>query len=406
MKFFVPDWDDRIDPGYDFLTERSTLGRHPQRDDVYAHEFFDEPCYDGVLVSRSALAGPKEALIRKAGLRRFLRLPDGMELIGDCGAFGYIEAARPTYETGEVLQFYQDVGVDYGVSVDHIIFPAFPDERDFRYRLTIDNAAEFLQQHRAAGFAYEPVGAVQGWDVLSYQAAAQDLVRMGYRTLAIGGLVRSSSKDILAIVRGVAANVGSTRLHLLGVARDSLTAELLSLGIYSFDSASPIRTAWMSATKNYVLGRKSYTAIRVPFSSPIRGVRNENVISRARTHTSLVDLERHERKAMRSLRAYEAREIGLPAVLAALRAYDAFLTRRTDTPDPHDQRIERYRETLADRPWAQCRCHVCRQVGIEVVIFRGSNRNRRRGFHNVLNFYRQLVEQRRTTLQRAATGSS
>ena len=40
MKFFLPDWDDRVDPGYDFLTDRMTLLRDPYKDDRYAHELF------------------------------------------------------------------------------------------------------------------------------------------------------------------------------------------------------------------------------------------------------------------------------------------------------------------------------------------------------------------------------
>ena len=42
-----------------------------------------------------------------------------------------------------------------------------------------------------------------------------------------------------------------------------------------------------------------------------------------------------------------------------------------------------YEETLKDRPWEDCKCPVCRDLGINVVIFRGAERNRRRGFHNV-----------------------
>jgi hypothetical protein len=30
---------------------------------------------------------------------------------------------------------------------------------------------------------------------------------------------------------------------------------------------------------------------------------------------------------------------------------------------------------------------VCRTWGVEVIIFRGNNRNRRRGFHNTFIFY-------------------
>ena len=46
----------------------------------------------------------------------------------------------------------------------------------------------------------------------------------------------------------------------------------------------------------------------------------------------------------------------------------------------------RYRTTLADKPWRKCDCRICRDVGIEVMIFRASNRNKRRGIHNLAAF--------------------
>ncbi|HIB35779.1 MAG TPA: hypothetical protein EYO26_05210, partial [Dehalococcoidia bacterium] len=45
-----------------------------------------------------------------------------------------------------------------------------------------------------------PIGAVQGWDPSSYAKAAQSYVKMGYNYLGIGGLVRSTTKDILRIL--------------------------------------------------------------------------------------------------------------------------------------------------------------------------------------------------------------
>ncbi len=53
---------------------------------------------------------------------------------------------------------------------------------------------------------------------------------------------------------------------------------------------------------------------------------------------------------------------------------------------------EAYRELLEDRPWELCDCEVCTDIGIEVAIFRGNNRNRRRGFHNTRNFYDQMEQ--------------
>jgi hypothetical protein len=49
-----------------------------------------------------------------------------------------------------------------------------------------------------------------------------------------------------------------------------------------------------------------------------------------------------------------------------------------------------YQEILTARPWERCGCPICREHGIEVAIFRGNNRNRRRGFHNTRRFYDQF----------------
>lgn len=46
-----------------------------------------------------------------------------------------------------------------------------------------------------------------------------------------------------------------------------------------------------------------------------------------------------------------------------------------------------YAELLRERPWRECTCPICEAHGIEVAIWRGNNRNRRRGFHNIYRFY-------------------
>ena len=71
-------------------------------------------------------------------------------------------------------------------------------------------------------------------------------------------------------------------------------------------------------------------------------------------------------------------------MLAALRAYQRIHDARTD-------RTEAYREVLEAAPWRQCPCEVCKQLGHHVILFRGAERNRRRGFHNVWTFYQRLA---------------
>ncbi|QDX41803.1 queuine tRNA-ribosyltransferase tRNA-guanine transglycosylase [Salarchaeum sp. JOR-1] len=56
-----------------------------------------------------------------------------------------------------------------------------------------------------------------------------------------------------------------------------------------------------------------------------------------------------------------------------------------------DGLLEEYRDTLRDRPWEKCECPICETNGIEVCIFRGNDRNRRRGFHNTRRFYDEFA---------------
>ncbi len=57
-----------------------------------------------------------------------------------------------------------------------------------------------------------------------------------------------------------------------------------------------------------------------------------------------------------------------------------------------DDLLAEYQETLRERPWEKCDCPICREHGIQVCIFRGNDRNRRRGFHNTRRFYDEFEE--------------
>ena len=125
--------------------------------------------------------------------------------MGDCGAFGYISEETPPYTTDEILDYYTKFGFNYGVSIDHLIVTATEEQKQFRYELTIHNAEEFLREHRARGLPWEPIGAVQGWDPASYAEAARQYVAMGYKYIGLGGLVRTSTKEVLRVLDPPAA---------------------------------------------------------------------------------------------------------------------------------------------------------------------------------------------------------
>ena len=89
-----------------------------------------------------------------------------------------------------------------------------------RYQITIDNAADFIREHKKQKLDWTPIGAVQGWDPKSYADAAADMVKMGYKYLGLGGLVRSQSPEIIRIMQSVREKVPmDVDIHLFGLAR-------------------------------------------------------------------------------------------------------------------------------------------------------------------------------------------
>jgi hypothetical protein len=106
------------------------------------------------------------------------------------------------------------------------------------------------------------------------------------------------------------------------------------------------------------------------------------------------ELRALEAAAMGALFAYEAGELSVEATLDAVLAYDANLERNS-----HDLTAMRdaYRRTLSDRPWEQCTCAMCGSVGINTLIFRGANRNKRRGAHNTWRLFQQVRMQQKVT---------
>jgi len=60
MRYFIPEWDDHVDPTYNFLTDTLTPDRDPHQDEVYAHEIYPTPNYDAILVSKVVVEASKK----------------------------------------------------------------------------------------------------------------------------------------------------------------------------------------------------------------------------------------------------------------------------------------------------------------------------------------------------------
>ena len=409
MKYFLPDSQDLVDPSFDFRRETRASTRVRQRDDVYAHELFRQPPYDGLLVSKAIVDGhgggvgrytiaQRHRLLR-AGVRDFLRLDatqQPLETMGDCGAFSYVREKVPPFSVSDVLEFYVDGGFDYAISVDHVILGYKPEydthlpavdvvPEDWRERqaLTFDLAAEFKRAHTKQGLRFVPLGVAQGWSPASYAQAVETLQKIGYRYIALGGLVPLKTTEIVDVVRAASEKRHSdTRFHLLGVTRLDQFELFSAAGVASFDSTSPLRQAFKDDKDNYHVAGGAYSAVRVPQVSANPRLKKailSGVVDQA------VAME-HERDCLRLLRAYNAREAPLETVLHALRRYEELFDGKRD-------RTESNRRVLEDRPWEQCACDVCQALGIHVVLFRGAERNRRRGLHNTFVFYQRLQQE-------------
>lgn len=406
MKFFFPDAQDFIDPGFDFARESYSPGRVRQRDDCYAHEFFPEPPYDGLLVSRAIVDGKSGAEEKKytgaqrrrllcVGAREFFRLGSRLEVLGDCGAFSYVREEIPPVTVDEVIDFYEACGVDMGASVDHVILgyradldrglpgsDTVPEAWRGRQQITLDLAQDFLHRHRARGCRFAPLGVAQGWSPASYRQSIEQLQAMGYTRIGLGGMVPLKTQEILACLEAAnGVRRAETQFHLFGVTRCGNALRFQDYGVTSFDSTSPLKQAFMDDRDNYYTPERTYIAVRVPQVE-------KHLKLKRRIQAGEIDQAealRLERACLNGLQSYGRRQLGLDEVLASLREYEQLHDGKKD-------RSREYREVLSARPWAACPCRACRQAGIHVIIFRGAERNRRRGYHNLWLLYRQLHE--------------
>ena len=416
MKFLFSDSLDYIDPEFDFIQERQGARRRPHENDDFPHEHLDFPPYDGLLISRAIVGDAykpgkySEAQcmrFRREGARAFFRFPKTLYpdslVMGDCGAFSYRNLKEPPYTVDDTLEFYEDGGFTHGCSVDHLIFdfidddmPA-PEEARRRQAITLKNAEEFFVASRCLGSGFMPIGVIQGWSAASMSEAAKTLCKMGYDYLAVGGMVPLRISQIKSALTAIRAEVpDKARLHLLGFGKTEHLDELRRYGVASFDTTSPLLRAFKDDRRNYFTSGDGsslhyYKAIRIP-----QAMDNDKLLRQVKkgrlNQEKLLVLES---AALQSVRDYADQRAELTDAVNTVIAYSRYaLWDDAEKEMRNEARLESlrksYTRTLGDRPWEQCPCRICREIGVEVLIFRSSNRNKRRGMHNLQVFYQHL----------------
>jgi hypothetical protein len=327
----------------------------------------------------------------RTGVRDFFRITDpNMPTMGDCGAFAYVREEHPPYSVEEVVDYYQNMGFDYGMSVDHIIFGYDALDRNvdnnwrLRRELTLTLARDFLSDHRKVKARFTPIGVAQGWSPSSYTDSVKRLQEMGYDYIALGGMIGLKSSEILnclARIDGILKpGIG---LHILGVTRIDSIQKFAELGVTSIDSTSPLRQAFKDSKDNYYAPERTFTAIRVP---QVDG--NPQLMRKVKSGKVNQQVARRlEQTCLEQLKRFDRGEATVEGTVDALVTYEELYGEGPSFG-------EIYREVLASAPWKECPCDVCRSLGIHVMIFRGAERNRRRGFHNLYVFYNQLQEKK------------
>ncbi len=124
---------------------------------------------------------------------------------------------------------------------------------------------------------------------------------MGYRYLAIGGLVPLKVDAIKAVLAAIRErDQAATKIHLSALRRPTTSTSSRAFGITSFDSTSPLIRAFKDEKANYYMeapdGRLAYyTAIRIP--QAIENARLMQGIKRG--IFSAEDLQRREQQGAR-----------------------------------------------------------------------------------------------------------
>jgi hypothetical protein len=588
VRFYVPEWDDAVDAGYDFEHDELSDPHRQDRELNYIWDIFDKDStpIDGVLISREQVESTtnKADRITEYGVYDdpILSIPEWLPTISDCGAWGYKSLPFPPYGNQDMLDFYQTLDVSVGVTIDHLVlgsgkekgrlylderafgddvkksqipstltdavdlmvdewpeeWPAYvgeyepsirtqnqphqfaaadfegsvdavlerldddpravyrQDDKQFRYDLTLANAAEMWELYQAGDYPFRLMVAIQGWTGESYAAAADEVLDIGYDYLGIGGVAGSPVHEVRKIVKTVGKRIKDyershqTRIdtHVFGFAKSDAFETIGRSGMSSFDSASMLRSAWTGGRNYRVDGDERYDAIRVQYPKhgsdlsdaietalrgretliALRAFANGQSIAEAlrewkveaketltATITYIKNHRHQERFNSTRLRDVEAALIEDFEYASQLQAYfsddlrgqlikllrsdnkenpepfaeyteplataRSVLNRfprmveilereesRTDGMDAFERLwfviqdyaiwignydlLEAYQETLSNKPWEDCGCPICTEHGIEVCIFRGNDRNRRRGFHNTAKFYDEFSE--------------
>jgi len=437
--FYFPDNKDFVDPEFNGITNTRTKHYRQYDDGAYPHEILNKKAYDGMLVSLAAVGTMQkkgkyyeQELTEDfyfGGAREFLRLNkpqhQDIKLMGDCGAFDYVAEFEPPFSINELIEFYERGKFDYGISLDHIVFPYAKDdealaklphtdiaESERRIAITLNNAKEFYERSQTCSF--EAYGVAHGYSVDSFVRSVKELEAIGYRRITIGGMIKSKTPDLLALLEVLSREKHpDTQFHLLGICRFENIDSYIKFGVTSADSTSPLMQG-IKGGKYYDLNHIT-SKVEESLSARIRQCDHTNVQNLIESSRQLmkavlvqmsaddefdIDLsntalsmnecvKRLEVDCIEKLIAYESGSLDFEHAFKAFKAYEKITNPKYLNPllsqvekNKLAREMEHYKTFLKDKLWMHCSCGIC-DKGVMNIIFRSNQTNRRRGIHNL-----------------------
>jgi len=128
VEFYVPELEDHVDAAYNFEYDENARLDKSERNLQYIWDIFDAETLpiDGVLLSREQVGDSQAKLDRFLTNGVYdkdspLAVPGWLPTISDCGAWGYKSLPFPPYDNEGMLEFYETLGIQVGVTIDHLV---------------------------------------------------------------------------------------------------------------------------------------------------------------------------------------------------------------------------------------------------------------------------------------------
>lgn len=170
-------------------------------------------------------------------------LPEGKRFIFDCGAWSYRLDDEPDITASSAHEEYLETAPPGSILIapDHMLIEGV--DLDWRREWNLRQARDFLTIcHKL----YTPMATIHGMDLAERIAHARELVDVGYRHLALGGLAARASQRKLVVewVASVRKVVPDVYLHVLGLTSPSYMRMWTDLGVQSADGSSHFKQAF------------------------------------------------------------------------------------------------------------------------------------------------------------------